>query len=125
MAGFPLRPLQRIVTSLLIAATLSIAYLATRPSELTDTIARQALKGSAAEDGAPHERLSPREQEVFRLIVQRRTVSEIAAEIDLAQSTVSNHLRGIEAKLRARTLAEIISYAHRVGLVGPGDPGPR
>src|SRR5438045_3349501 len=34
VARFPLRPLQRIVTSLLIAATLSTAYLVTRPSEI-------------------------------------------------------------------------------------------
>jgi DNA-binding NarL/FixJ family response regulator len=91
---------------------------------MTDTIARQALhqRSGAAEEGAPHERLSPREAEVFRLLVQGRTVSEIAAEIDLGQSTVSNHLRSIKAKLQARSLADIISYAHRVGLVGPGDP---
>jgi DNA-binding NarL/FixJ family response regulator len=93
---------------------------------LTDTLAEQALHGAGAERGPPHARLSPREQEVFRLIVAGRSVSEVAAELDLNMSTVSNHVRHIKDKLSVRTTAEIIGYAHRVGLTSSGteDPEP-
>lgn len=90
---------------------------------LTDTMAEQALRPVATAGGMPHERLSPREREVFLLILQGRSVSEIAAEIDLNISTVSNHLRRIKEKLSARTIAEVVSYAHRAGLTGPGEAG--
>lgn len=86
---------------------------------LTDTIAEQALRTGNHEGDPPHLRLSPREQEVFRLIVQGRSVSEIAAEMDLNVSTISNHLRRIKEKLDARTIADIVGYAHRVGISGP------
>jgi DNA-binding CsgD family transcriptional regulator len=54
---------------------------------------------------------------VFTLIASGRGVMEIAAELDLAQSTVSNHLASVKDKLGASTVGEIVAYAHRVGLV--------
>ncbi|MFT3775447.1 MAG: response regulator transcription factor [Minicystis sp.] len=86
---------------------------------VTDTLAEHALRGDAP--GPPHTRLSPREQHVFRLIVEGRSVSEIAAELDLSMSTVSNHLRHVKDKLSVNTIAEVIGYAHRAGLSGPAD----
>ena len=85
---------------------------------VTDTLADHALKAPAAGDQPPHARLSPREHEVFMLLAQGRSVSEIAAEMDLNLSTVSNHLRRIKEKLAVTTTAEIIGYAHRTGLLG-------
>lgn len=93
-------------------------------SYVTDTLAEHALRGHAAAPSLPHTRLSPREQQVFRLLVEGRSVSEIAAEINVSMSTVSNHLRHIKEKLGARTVAEVIGYAHRVGLLGAGPRGP-
>lgn len=67
---------------------------------------------------APHTRLSPREYQVFTLLFQGRTVSDIAAEIDLHVSTVSNHMSHIKEKLGVRSIGEIVSYAYRANLVG-------
>ncbi|MBT9557388.1 MAG: response regulator transcription factor [Myxococcales bacterium] len=67
-------------------------------------------------DGAPHERLTAREYQVFMLVVEGKTGSEIAAELDIVQSTVSNHLSRVKERLGATSIADIISYAHRVGL---------
>jgi len=94
-------------------------------SYVTDTLAEHARRGKGAE-APPHERLTPREREVLLLLVDGRTVSEIAAEIDLGLSTVSNHLRHIKDKLGVRTNAEIVGYAHRAGLSrsGKGPPEP-
>ncbi len=97
------------------------------PEDLLDVI-RDASSGKrtpgaahtardAAEPKAPHETLTPREYQVFTLIASGRGVTEVAAELNLAASTVSNHLFHIKDKLGASTLGEIVVYAHRAGLV--------
>ncbi len=84
---------------------------------VTDTLAERSLE-SRGETGAPHTTLSAREHQVFLLLVQGRAVSDIAAELDLHSSTVSNTIRRIKEKLGVGTLGEIIAYAHRAGLTG-------
>lgn len=71
----------------------------------------------------PHERLSPREREVFALVLAHRSPGEIAVDLDLSPSTVSTLLGRIKKKLGARTVPDLVGYAHRVGLlIGPGRP---
>ena len=65
----------------------------------------------------PHHRLTAREHQVLTLLAGGRTASEIAAELDIVASTVSNHMSAVKEKLGARSLAEVILYAHRAGLV--------
>lgn len=84
---------------------------------LSEGLARKLRLGEARSE-APHSSLSAREHQVFTLIFQGRSVSEIAAELDLSVSTVSNHVARIKEKLAARTLGDIVTYAHRAGLVG-------
>lgn len=93
-----------------------------RPAaDLVDAIRRVAAAEPpappAALPDAPHLSLTAREHQVFLLLVQGLLVAEIAAELDLHSSTVSNHAAHVRAKLGARTLADIIHYAHRHGLV--------
>jgi two-component system, NarL family, invasion response regulator UvrY len=64
----------------------------------------------------PHERLSAREHQVFILLAQGRGAGEIAAELDLSASTVSNHLAKVREKLGANSNAEVIRYAYAAGL---------
>ncbi len=66
----------------------------------------------------PHERLSAREHQVFMLLVQERSVADIAAELNLTPSTVSTHVANVREKLNVQNLAEIIRYAFQAGLVG-------
>jgi DNA-binding NarL/FixJ family response regulator len=63
----------------------------------------------------PHRNLSPRESQVFMRLTHGRTVTEIAAELNLSVSTVSTHVTNIKNKLNARSIGDIINYAHRVG----------
>ncbi|MEZ4392412.1 MAG: response regulator transcription factor [Polyangiales bacterium] len=65
----------------------------------------------------PHRRLSSREHQVFTLVIEGQRVTDIAAQLDLSTSTVSNHVAAIKAKLEAQSIADIIVYAHRVGLI--------
>lgn len=62
-----------------------------------------------------HHDLSARQTQVFMRITQGRTVTEIAAELDLSVSTVSTHLINIKNKLNAHSIGDIINYAHRFG----------
>lgn len=73
--------------------------------------------GDASSGVAAHEKLSAREYQIFTLILQNHTPSEIAAELNLSLSTVSNHLAHVKDKLGVRTLGEIISYGHRASLI--------
>jgi DNA-binding CsgD family transcriptional regulator len=67
--------------------------------------------------GAPHERLSGRELEVFRLLASGKAVGEIAAILHLSVKTVSTYRSRVLEKTGFRSNAEIISYAIRAGLV--------
>ncbi len=86
---------------------------------LSPGITAQMRKGSGDSTRPLHASLSAREHQVFTLLFQGRTVSEIAAELNLSSSTISNHVSRIKDKLGAKSIGEIVSYAHRAGLVGP------
>jgi DNA-binding NarL/FixJ family response regulator len=58
-----------------------------------------------------YQELSPREAEVFRLLTQGRTVSQIAALLRLSVKTVSTHKSRIMTRLGLATLSELIQYA--------------
>lgn len=73
------------------------------------------LSGLASPE--PHELLSPREREIFGLVLAHRSPGEIAVDLDLTPSTVSTLLGRIKKKLGARTVPDLVGYAHRVGLV--------
>ncbi len=63
-----------------------------------------------------HEGLSIREFEVLRLLGDGRTVSEIAALLNLSVKTVSTYRTRVLEKLSLHTTAEVIRYALRHGL---------
>lgn len=80
-------------------------------------LSQQLLRGERDSAQPPHASLSPREYQIFTLIFSGKTVSQIAAELDVSMSTVSTHLARIKEKLGLHSIAEIVSYAHREGLV--------
>lgn len=65
----------------------------------------------------PHERLSARELEVFRLIASGKSVGEIAEALHLSAKTVSTYRTRVLEKTGFRSNAEIIVYALRTGLI--------
>jgi len=71
-------------------------------------------RGSA---GAPHERLSAREFEVFRLLGQGKSATDIAEALHLSVKTVSTYRTRILMKTGFKSNAEIIAYAIRTGLL--------
>lgn len=65
----------------------------------------------------PHELLSNREYEIFRLIASSKTVGQIARELALSVKTVSTHRAHILEKMKLKNNAEIVQYALVQGLV--------
>ncbi len=65
---------------------------------------------SGGEGGKPHERLSPRELEIFRLLGSGKSVSEIGRKLKLSVKTVSTHRSRILEKTGLRNNADIIHY---------------
>lgn len=65
---------------------------------------------------SPHDRLSDREDQVFRLLISGRTVSEIARELSLSVKTISTHRTHILGKMNLKTNAELMHYAVVHGL---------
>jgi DNA-binding NarL/FixJ family response regulator len=64
-------------------------------------------------DGTGIELLTQREREVARLVVDRRTNPEIAAELFLSQKTVETHLRNIFNKMGVETRVAVARAVER------------
>lgn len=82
--------------------------------ELAETLA-SVLAGESK--GAPHERLSDREFEIFRMLASGKTVSQVAQELALSVKTVSTHRTRILRKMEMTNNAELTHYAVRNHLV--------
>ncbi len=62
---------------------------------------------------SPLENLSDRELEVFQLIGQGKTMSEIGDQLHLSPKTIEVHRAHIREKLHITSAAELVSYAAR------------
>lgn len=65
----------------------------------------------------PYRDLSPREREVFHLIVDGLTTKEIASRLDIGVKTAENHRQRVFAKIDVRNAAELVRYAARHHLI--------
>lgn len=64
---------------------------------------------------APHGPLSPREEEILRLIAQGATNEEIAAQLVIAYTTVKRHVSTILSKLDATNRTQAVAIAREQG----------
>jgi DNA-binding NarL/FixJ family response regulator len=80
---------------------------------IVNRIARKV--GSVREPVAssPVERLSDRELEIFRLLGQGRTTSQIAADLNLSLKTVQAYCARAKEKFGVRSLTELLRAALR------------
>ncbi len=76
-----------------------------------------ALGAMPQAEGPPHTSLSDREYQVFRLLVSGKSVSDIAAELNLSAKTVSTHKARLMEKMALNNQAELIRYAIKHRLV--------
>jgi DNA-binding NarL/FixJ family response regulator len=82
-------------------------------AEVAQQLALGAMPGAK---GPPHTALSDREFQIFRMIADGLSVSDIAARLNLSVKTVSTHKSNILQKMNMTTQAELIRYAitHRL-----------
>jgi DNA-binding NarL/FixJ family response regulator len=84
--------------------------------------AQQALikdvlaRGRQSED---EEELTPREEEIVKLVAEAHTTRQIAEILHLSEKTVENHRGNAMRKLGMRDRVELVRYAIRRGLIEP------
>jgi FixJ family two-component response regulator len=64
--------------------------------------------------------LTPRERQVFDLIVRGKINKQIAYDLGTTERTVKAHRHQVMEKMRVHSLAELVSIAERLGLLDPG-----
>jgi FixJ family two-component response regulator len=65
-------------------------------------------------------KLTPRERQVFDLIVRGKINKQIAHELGTTERTVKAHRHQVMEKAKVRSLAELVSIAERLGLLSDG-----
>jgi DNA-binding NarL/FixJ family response regulator len=82
--------------------------------------AQRALIKDVLERGAEaEEKLTPREEEVVKLVAEAHTNREIAEILHLSEKTVEHHRANAMRKLGMRDRVELVRYAIRRGLIEP------
>ena len=66
--------------------------------------------------------LTPREREVFERVVRGKLNKEIAHELGTTERTIKAHRQKVMDKIQARTFAELVSIAERLGISGTSPP---
>jgi DNA-binding NarL/FixJ family response regulator len=88
------------------------------PAAITALI-RDYLERARHGEATPEDPLTPREQEVVKLIAEGHTSEEIAETLVISKKTVERHRANILEKLGMRNRVELTRYAIRRGLVEP------
>jgi FixJ family two-component response regulator len=63
--------------------------------------------------------LTPRERQVFNLIIRGRINKQIAHELGTTERTVKAHRHQVMEKMQVHSLAELVSNAERLGMLDP------
>ncbi|MBV8804776.1 MAG: response regulator transcription factor [Sinobacteraceae bacterium] len=67
-----------------------------------------------------HQALSGREQEVMALVVRGQLNKQVGSELGISEITVKAHRGRMMRKMRARSLAELVNMASRLGIPTAG-----
>jgi len=73
------------------------------------------IRTRGAEDS--YDLLTSREREILQLLAERKSNKEIAAALNLSPYTIETHRRNLHEKLNLHSLAELILYAVRKGVI--------
>lgn len=83
-------------------------------AEVAEQLALGAMPGN---ETLPHESLSNREFEVFRLLATGVSVTDIGLRLKLSVKTVSSHKANLSHKMGLQNQSELIRYALKHGLI--------
>ncbi len=123
---FTLRTPDALVASMVRAGATGFVSKSDPVATLVDAISalaagRPHLPASLQEladttDAPPHLSLSPREREVFHLMIIGLTTKEAAFELGTSTSTMYKHMNRIRTKLGVMSAADLVRYADEWGL---------
>ena len=65
--------------------------------------------------------LTPRERQVFELVVRGKINKQIAAQLGTTERTIKAHRHKVMEKMKVQTLAELVSTAERLGMFEMSD----
>jgi DNA-binding NarL/FixJ family response regulator len=87
----------------------------------TDLMAaiRAIERGESFPAPAAPDQLTPREEEIVKLVAEANTTKQIASILHLSEKTVENHRANAMRKLGMRDRVELVRYAIRRGLIEP------
>ncbi len=86
---------------------------------LTNAAERSIIRRWMADGAPPKIPLTPREEEVVKLIAEAHTNADIASLLHLSEKTVESHRANVLRKLGMRDRVQLVRYAIRRGLVEP------
>lgn len=97
------------------------AELSALSSSLGPILAGEKVVGPGIDDlihaGAGRETLSNRERQVLSLVVQGLNNREIGARLGVSAKTIDNHRTNLMRKIDVHSVAELLAYAIREGLL--------
>jgi FixJ family two-component response regulator len=83
-----------------------------------------ALKGELEALRARLSTLTPRQRQIFEIIVRGKTNKHVARELGSSERTIKAHRQVIMRKMNVQSLAQLVTIAERLGVLhvpGPGD----
>ena len=86
---------------------------------LTPAAQRTLIKDVLERGSSGEEELTPREEEIVKLVAEANTTKQIAELLHLSEKTVENHRANAMRKLGMRDRVELVRYAIRRGLIEP------
>lgn len=108
-----------LIQSVTAAAHGSALLSARLTSRLVQNFVRRPANSTLAEIRLAN--LSPREQEVFRLVARGLSNAEIAEHLVLGETTVKSHITSMLTKLGLRDRVQAVVLAYETGAVKPGE----
>ena len=86
---------------------------------LRGRLEQQDLRTSEEALGLKFARLTPRQVEIFDLVVQGFTSHAIAAKLNISVRTVESYRAEVMAKMQAESVAVLVRQAIRLGRIAP------
>ena len=89
-------------------------------SSLSQEVAKKLIGPRAKENRISHSAyggLTPREQEVMRLLAEGLSSKKVAEKLFISPKTVENHRTNIMHKLDLHSTVELVRYAAKLGLI--------